>query len=339
MFLLSSDITIGNFRFSGVHDVQIKRSIHSYVDTAVIKLPAKAQVNKAGKIQAQGIVTGKQFTDGDPVTIKLGYNGYLVTEFQGFVVRRDLNTPLQINCEGYSYLITRNNISNSWSSITVAGLLNKATAGTNITVQCTVDMTLVNLEQKDTTGAGIIETILKETDGNLCIFFIQPNVLWCGLAYTPCAKGTDPFNMGKTKYRLGYNALRANTLKQRLPQDDPGTHIYVKKKTDGTRLQGQSTDIAGAAMKYKKALNRIADEGSLAALAQEHQYRKNYAGYEGGITAFLQPECGPGYQAWITDSNYPERDGWYLVEGVEVTFGISGARRKIDIGPLISAAK
>ncbi|MDR3681542.1 MAG: hypothetical protein P4L41_16360 [Flavipsychrobacter sp.] len=335
MFQLSSDITIGNFHFSGVHEVKIKRSIHSYVDTATIKLPAKAQVSKNGKILSQSVITGKQFTDGDPVTIKLGYSGLLIEEFKGFVTSRDLDIPLQVTCEGYSYKLKRNNLSVIAENITIADLLQYATARQDITVICDVDITLVNVELSSLTGAGIIDSILKETDGNLCIFFIAPTVLWCGLVYTPYAKGNDVFNMGQSRYRLGYNVLKDNSLKQRVPQDDPGIWIYTKKKTNGTLLTGQSTDMSGASKRNTQTLNRIADEKTLAALAQEHQYRDNYTGYEGSINAFLQPYCSPGFQAWISDDKYPERNGFYLVEGTEVTFGTSGARRKIDAGPLL----
>ncbi len=335
MFQLSSDITIGNFHFSGVHEVKIKRSIHSYVDTAIIKLPAKAQVSKNGKVSSQSVITGKQFTDGDPVTIKLGYNGVLKEEFKGFVISRDLDVPLQVICEGYSYKLKRNNLDDTWENITVADLLQKATDGLGITVICDVNITLVNLDQNCDTGADIIDSILKETDGNLCIFFIAPTVLWCGLVYTPYAKGNDVFNMGQSRYRLGYNVLKDNSLKQRVPQDDPGIWIYTKKKTNGTLLTGQSTDMPGAAKRNTQTMNRIADETTLALLAQEHQYRDNYTGYEGSLNAFLQPYCSPGFQAWISDDNYPECNGFYLVEGTEVTFGTSGARRKIDAGPLL----
>jgi len=339
MFYLTSDITIGNFRFSGAHEVQIKRSIHSYVDSATIKLPAKAQVSKKGQVVSSNTVTGKQFNDGDPVIIKLAYGDLPITEFKGFVVSRDLNIPLEIKCEGYSYQLKRNNVSGSWKSIKVADLLHHAIANTGINeVICTVDMTLVNIEQNNKTGADIIETIKRETDGTLSVFFIEPDVLWCGLVYTPAAQNKDVFALGKVKYRLGYNALRSNSLKQRMPQDDPGTYIYMKRQSNGKVITGESKAIPGAIKKTKLELNCIADAMTLDMLAQEHQYIDNYNGYEGNLTGFLQPYCTPGYMAFVADSNYPERDCWYLVEGVEISFGTSGARRKIDVGPFIEPA-
>jgi hypothetical protein len=69
MFVLSSDITIGNFRFSGVNKVQIKRSLHGIADTALITIPSIAKVVSGDKGNPEKVITGKQFKDGDPVNI------------------------------------------------------------------------------------------------------------------------------------------------------------------------------------------------------------------------------------------------------------------------------
>ncbi len=70
-------------------------------------------------------------------------------------------------------------------------------------------------------------------------------------------------------------------------------------------------------------------------MANEKQYSKNYSGYEGTITAFLQPFCQPGYLASISNSSYKERNGRYLVLSTKVTFGTRGATREIGLGPLL----
>src|SRR6185312_15096362 len=105
MFALNSDITIGDFRFAGVHDVHIQRTIHSIMEAATIKIPSIAKIVKNGKALAETVVTGAQFEAGDEVKIQLGYNGQYETEFKGFVSSVDLNMPLTIVCEGYSWLM------------------------------------------------------------------------------------------------------------------------------------------------------------------------------------------------------------------------------------------
>ena len=89
MFVPGSEITIGQFRFSGAHEVRIKQSLHSIVNTATIQIPSVAKIIRDGKMNPKGIITGKQFNDGNEVTIRLGYNNDLKTEFKGFVKRRN----------------------------------------------------------------------------------------------------------------------------------------------------------------------------------------------------------------------------------------------------------
>jgi len=339
MFVLGSDITIGSFRFSGVHEAKIKRSVHSYVDTASIQIPSIGSIKyKTNSSNPKIEVLGTKFKDGDKITINLGYDGKMQQEFRGFVKKRDLNMPLTIECEGYSYQLARNSISGNWSSISVKDFLSKAITGTDITLQCTVDMQVRNVKANKNTGAQIIDYIHKLTDGTLGIFFIQPDVLWCGLLYTPYIQGTDPLSMGSVQYRLGYNCIKDNALKEKTITDNPIIHQYGKRLVNGTQLVAQSDPYKGELVKLtqKKILNHIDGQALLKKLAQEKAYRANYEGYEGHITAFLQPYCLPGYKAYITDNRYPERNGTYLVETVEVIFGQNGARRTIEIGPKLS---
>ncbi|MGN6568229.1 MAG: hypothetical protein ACTHJ0_09765 [Flavipsychrobacter sp.] len=342
MFVLKSSISIGvpgkQLQFTGVHQVVIKKSIHSYIDTATIMLPSISYLRtKINSSNPQRVITGNQFNDGDPISISLGYNDDLKEEFRGFIKRRNLNMPLEIECEGYSYRLRRNNIKGSWPSISVKDLLEKAVDGLGITLQVNTDISLSNVVISNWTAAQVIDFILKETDGCISIFFIQPNVLWAGLVYTPCSNGNDTFNLSTVKYKLGYNVVKDNSLKVRVPEDDAVKVNFSKKLSTGEKLSESSSATEKTIIRnYRKLLNHIAASPILKALALEKQKRFSYIGYEGRINAFLQPYALPGYKAYIEDTQYAERNGTYLVEGIEVVYGIRGARRIIDIGPQIS---
>lgn len=343
MFILSSDITIGNFRFSGVNSVQVKRSIYSIADTAIITLPSIAKTVLNGKVNETGIVTGKQFSDGDPVTIKLGYNGDLQTEFKGFVKQRNLNMPLEVVCEGYSWLLRKNAGQTFWKSITVKELLkaavSKAGAAGKITVRCEVDYELRNINTGAETAFDLINNISKYTDNSLTCFFIEPDVLWCGLVYTAAANGEDILEGGTVSYRLGYNVVKDNYLKERFTEDDPVQVRFSKKLANGDK-GSQTSDVFKKINRTRnKILNHIKDAVVLKQLANEKAYKTNYSGYEGYLKAFLQPFAWPGFKAYVEDSRYPERNGTYLIEGTEVLFGIHGARRIVEVGPKIGFAK
>ncbi len=343
MFILTSDISIGNFRFSGVHDIQIQSSVYSIVSAAIIKIPSISKITVKDKASPDLVVTGNQFKEGNPVTIQLGYNNELKTEFTGFVKSRNLNMPLEIECEGYSWLIRRNNISGFWQTIALKELLEKAVsdlyAGYKINVQCDLDITLRNLTVDNMCGFDLIENISKYTDNALSLFFIQPDTLWCGYRYIPLAKGTDFFNLGIVDYRLGYNAMDENQLTQRNPEVDLVKVIYSKRLPDGTKVSQSSDVYSQSNYTRSKVLNHISDSDQLKQLANEKAYQLNYTGFEGTITSFLQPFAAPGYLANITDSRYPRLNSRYLIEGTQVNYGIDGARRIIEIGPIVGFAK
>ena len=343
MFVLSSDITIGNFRFGGVHEVNIKRSLHSIVETAVIKIPSVAKVVTGNNALPGVITTGQQFSDGDPVTIKLGYDGVLQNEFVGFVKRRNLDMPLEIECEGYSWLLRRTNVNIGETTITISELLRKAVAsiegGYAIKIQCTADYTLENVNIPHASGFDIINNIAKYTDGALNCFFIQPDTLWCGLVYTPYAGGNDVFDTGLVNYKLGYNAIKNNSLKERLSENDPVKVTYNTKLSTGDKVSESSDVFKDFVRAHSKVLTQLKDATALKQLANEKAYKLNYSGYEGCIQGFLQPYAAPGYQAYVADERYPERNGTYIIEGIEVRFGINGARRTAEIGPMLGFGK
>ena len=288
--------------------------------------------------------TASIFRDGDPVTINLGYNGDLRQEFMGFVRTRDLNMPLTIECEGYSYqLRLKQSISHYYPSTTVKGLLEAATKGTDVTVICDVDITLQKIKLVNASASKIIDFIHEVTDHNLCIFFISPTVLWCGLAFTEYANGNNPFpqtgfnlsngDTASIAYRLGYNTVKDNRLRMRLPSE-PVQILYHGKLATGDVVITESKGKYHQT-KIRHMLNNLQSSATLQELAQEKEYRKNYSGYEGEINGFLQPYCQPGYKVTVKDSRYKERDGDYLATAINVDFGVNGAKRSVTLGPRI----
>lgn len=338
MFVLNSDITIGSFNFSGVHEVRIERNMHSYEDRAYIKLPSIARVSNGKKVDATKVSTATKFKDGDKVTIRLGYDNDLQTEFEGFVKRRQLGMPLEIECEGYSRLLRLQTITANLSKgIDVKQLLELACNGTGITVDCRVSFMIYGRNLVNANGCEVLDEIKKVSDGTLTIFFIEPKKLWCGLTYTPYLAGTEVFALPTAKYRLGYNCIKDNALKERIPNEKVQVIINGQLATgDAVRTQ---SDEKVAARKVKMLINGVRDVAVVKTFANEKANNMNYQGYEGSLTGFLQPYCLPGYNVVVKDSTYPERDGTYMAEGVYVTFGQNGARRRVELGPRLSGAK
>lgn len=338
MFVLNSNITIGRFQFSGVHDVRISTGLGSVTSMAYVQLPARASIVKQGQATESGVVTSHQFKEGDEVTIKLGYSGDLKTEFKGFVKQMDMNRPLTVICEGYSWLLRRNQVNISKRSVSIKTLLNEAVKGlAGIEVECEADIHLNNI-QVNGTGADVINAIHEHTDHTLTIFFKDWNKLWCGNLKTKVAQNGDTLKMGKVQYRSGFNIFSNNTLKKRNTTDDPVEVKYSKRDSEGTVLTGNSAAFKKAVRKHSKLLNQVKEATALKLLAEEKAYKENYEGFEGNVQTFLEPFVQPGFIASLTDNLLELEARDYLVEAVTTHFGISGARRSVELGPATAFA-
>jgi hypothetical protein len=335
MFVLSSEITIGKFKFSGVNEVQVKRSIHSVVDTATIKLPTKAHILKKGRDNTDSIVTAQQFQAGDKVTIKLGYDDSLAEEFRGFVVQVSQDTPITVDCEGYSFQLKNKNVSGSWSKPKLKDLVDEIVKGTDIKVEMVSgsDIEFVNVRADNKTGFEMLDMVLKATGGSVDAWFVEPDKLKVGLVYVPAGDELKyVLQQEAIKYRINYNAIQSNDLKVKVAL--PVTVVVKNAESKRDRNANTVTD-----QKIKNYVLNHISKAALQKIKDTLKLKQSYNGYEGKLTAFLRPLCYPGCTATITDSRYKDRNGDYLIESVEVNFGSNGARRTVEVGPKLSAAR
>ena len=349
MFVLNSDITIGTFRFSGVNDIKVKRSLYSYKDTAYITLPQKCRIKRKGSID-----NFKPISDiiqaGQSVKIDLGYNGLLKTEFEGFVTRVGLEVPTVIECEGYSWkLRSEINVSGSLKATKASELLalavgggeivngsfkQKSSSSMGINVIVSHDVDLVNVGLNKHNGCDIIDFIKKSSYGALNVFFINPRTLWCGLVFTPFAHSIDPFQIGSVSYRPGYNCLKDNGLKVRIPTE-PVEVVVRGMLPNGQRINvnGNISKAIKSARSEQVSSNYLTNGSQAKIMAQEKQTSYNHKGLEGVLTGFLQPFCWPG---WVTNIVIDKKNsGKYLVTATEVHFGMNGACRQVEVGAML----
>jgi hypothetical protein len=334
MFILSSKIIIGSFSFSGVNQLSIKRSMKSVFDTAKITIPHTVYIKRKGGKPAMAEPLMSVIADGDPVEIWLGYNNELKLEFKGFISTRQLSAELQatIECEGYSYKLRNNvDITKFYATTSASGLLSPLASLAGIQVKVTDDMSIKNIRLVHADGVEIVQELEKISMNTLAIFFVNPTTLWCGIVYSNYANNIDPLQSGTVKYKLGVNCIKDNSLKKRTTTEKVSI-AYNGMGVNGDRIQTTSEE-KNAKRKVQRTVNRVGDTNDVKKMAIEKEYRMNYQGYEGRLTGFLQPFCAPGWVASIQDPSYPDLDGKYLVEETEVTFGISGARRIVTIGP------
>lgn len=328
MFVLGSIITIGNIRFRGVNGLTIQKSILELKQGGVIRIPSKGVLKQNGQRLPGSVETKSLFKEGDPVKIELAYNGRFRTEFVGFVSRVNLKTPTEIEVEGYSWILRKKKtIVKSWKSTTLLEVLQEVVSGTDIKLHEKIpDIPLKNLVVNKATGAQLIEYLKELLKGTLTACFFG-DTLYCGLVYADVTQAT-------VKYLVGNNMVSADDLKYREAKNEEVNIQFQIREPDG-KMKTISTGKTGGVVKVEK-LSAVTDSKHMEEIAKAKLLQESYDGYEGSLTAFLEPFIEHGYRMELRDNRYKEREGNYFVLGVQTDYGQSGARRKIEIGVKLS---
>jgi hypothetical protein len=317
-YYLSAEITIGGKKFSRVNSVEIETDMRRLEDIATIKLPTTARLVRDGEMISE-VETARTFAVGDEVSIKLGYDGELREEFHGFVRKIRPNTPLEIECEDAVFLLKRKPLKRSFKNTTLKELLNYILADTGISLAGEPPgVNFTHFYLRDNISAAKALQKLKEEYG-LTIYFKSFKSLFVGIA-------SD--DDGKTvKYRFGENVID-NDLEW---TDEADVKMRVKAihvKANNTQVKKEVGDPDGELRTIY--LYDLEKESDLERLALEELKKQTYSGYRGTFKTFLLPVVRVGNIASITDPNFPERAGSYLVEKVKVTYDEGGARRIVS---------
>lgn len=319
MFQMTAAISIGNFKPITATSVKWARNVDNYCDSAMIQLPAQARLKRGDQVKM--VQTNSELSEGMPVTIRLGYNGNNKVRFRGFIKRINFAVPLEVECEGYSYLLRKLSFTKSYSSVTVKQLLEDVVAGTDIKLSSQIpNIPLKNIRFKNVNGYEILDYLKEKC---LLSSYFNFDELYVGLKYLE--------NKTEVRFRLGWNTVKSNDLKFQDKRELADVKIILEKsQLDGLKKYASSGPKDGAVKKMD--IRHITDQSILDAIANEQKAKLSQAGYEGKITAFAEPYAEPGMVAVITDRLYPERTGRYFIEGVSGDFGPSGGRQKIQIG-------
>jgi hypothetical protein len=319
MFILDGKVTIGNFTFNSVHEIEITKSVEELSDTAIIKLPTRFKVRQNGS---------QQFTEdaikvGDKVVITLAYEGkYSGVEFMGFVKKISPKIPLEIHCEDALWVLRRKNITNTWGKTTMKEILQEVVKGTSVELASNIpNIKLDKWIIKNANGAQVLESLKK--DLLMTIFINDEGKLYCGLEQLT--------NIGQTVvYDLNYNLVE-NSLEFKSKEDRRiKVNFEYIDPTTNKRKSIEVGDADGEQRSFKTSV--ISDAKQLKKMALSEIEKLKYDGFDGDITSILMPYATRGMKAKIIDKEHPNREGNYFIKKVVTTFGTGGARRKVSIG-------
>ena len=313
MYILNWDLRIGKYKVQTLKEVQIKTSVLNLSDTATIEMPGQ-YLNTWRTIEDKVHV-------GDPVTIQLGYNNDLETEFTGYLKRiaRDDNS-LVLECEDALYLMDKTVADMEYKQITIEALLNKITSQVDpdITVVCEYDFTYEKIVVFKSTALDVLKKIHSDTKANI---WFEGKTLHVHPVYQEKKEG-DKSVIYDTEVNVQSNELKWKD------QSDRKIQIEVAYTNAKGEISKQQYGVSGG-----EKVTRYVDASSEDDLkkAAENEYNLwNYSGYEGNLTGWLVPIVKAGGSVRLRDKERPE--GTYYVTGVEIEFGQSGAKRKVTLG-------
>lgn len=335
-------MTIGDYDFDFVNEIQIVSTWDELTDRAYITVPRKLRVKKDG-LFADAITAGDSalWKRNDPVRIDAGYDLNHANLFTGYITRVSPKLPLQFECEDRMYKLkqtivgkTAANTINAYGSITLSQLL-------SITIpQSLRDELSFSVRNEDITfgkftltkAVTIAELLdyFRKRFGLSCFF--QDDVLSVGFAYNITSVSqvsTDELS----EFRFQHNIIDDSMLDY-VRDDDVRIKINaISVKPDNTRISVEVGDEDGE-LRTLHFYNL--SETDLRKLANESLQKLKYEGFRGSFTTFLQPTVKHGQAVKLTDPLIPDRNGVYLVKQVVTTIGMNGGRQEITLDRKIS---
>jgi len=317
MFNMSWKITIGNFRLMYIEDVSIKHSVEELADTATITLPA-TMYNKSLDVE-------NKLARGNKVTIELGYNDNLKTEFEGYI--ESITTDggaVKLICEDEIFQYRKSIPDTQLKNNSVADILKYVNSNidTSFGLDCDYSFTYDTFTIKSNTGYDILKKIQEEAKPNV---YVKDKKLHIHPRYAQ--------TFGNAQYDFSVNIESAD-LKYR-KEDERKYMVEINGKgSDGKPIKIQQGTSGGD--KETINISAVSSTSSLTQMAKEILICKVFTGYEGNFTGWLIPYCDAGYEVSIRDKEYEYKNGKYYAIAVETTFAQSGAKRKITLGKKLS---
>jgi len=315
-------VKVEGYKAFGCHSMEWKRHLDNYADSAKFTVPAVCRMAGAPETYEAPVATGLKFREGAKVELACGYDGNNVTRFKGFIKRINFKVPLEVECEGYSYQLRKKRMPNkNYKQTPLRTILEDIVKGTDIKLSDKIPSVKISVNFIDCNGLECLDWL---KDKVLLTAYFNFDELYVGLRYLN--------RYGKTvKHRLDWNVIKDDELLFETNKEgaDVKIHLLVPDRKKGKTGIGNN--------KYSRTkqlrVNGVEQgDGFLAQLQDDLQKKQNLQGYSGRITAFLEPLAEPNMVSQIIDKKYAERNGKYVIEGVDGSFGRSGGRQKIQIG-------
>jgi len=310
MFVMQWHITIGSFQLSMMERVEVVRSVEQLSDTASIVLPGTF-LNKTLDIEAR-------IHKGDKVLIKLGYDNYLRTEFEGYLERiATENDAINLHCEDALYNFRIALPDREFVKPDIGQLL-RYLLPKGFDLACDYQFTYDRFVVRNQTALQLLKQLQEETKTNI---YLKANTLHVNPPYSKL--------FGEASYSFQHN-IEKSELEYRHADDRKVQVLVEGKSPDGKVLRATAGQSGGDVVNLR--IEGVSHLPSLQKLADEQLKVKSYTGYNGSFTAWLIPYCDAGYKVNLYDDDYQYKSGSYYAIEVITQMSKDGASRKIKLG-------
>lgn len=320
MYQMKHDIVFVNngkkFKLQLLNAVEIKTSVENLVDTASIILP-ESVMNNVLQIE-------DKISRGAQVTIRLGYDDKIQTEFVGYVTEIvNKSGTLSIECEDALFVFRKTVPDKQFKPAKVKDVLQYLIDNVDSSFKLEMDADYGITYEKFTIyqaeAFDVLKKIQEELKANM-YFDTESKTLHFHAPYKQ--------ERGKVSYDMSRN-VESSSLEYKRASSRKVEVIVESTKIDGTVSKVTMGTTGGEQIKMKVGAMSEADMKKVAETALQ---QNNADRYEGTITTWLLPYVAPTYRAKFIDNDYAERNGSYYVTGVDVSFSDGGGKRTLKFG-------
>lgn len=330
MYRMSHEIRIGETVLPLLTSVKIRKDVTKLTDTATITCPAVSHGRNLAFVK--GIAKWQR------VSIKLGYDDRLETEFEGYVKSVATHeNMLEIECEDALLLFQRVDIPDGeLKNPTLAQVLEYVLGKVNdfirteklgepLGLNCAYEYGYNKKAFLNETAYSVMESVQKEGLPNI---FIHDNVLNIVPQFMETA--------GEATYSMQRNICKEGMKLKWRDANNEGLYVEVKgKNKEGKEVKATKGKPNTGNKLTVDFGSRITDQTSLETIADNIYRQKVYTGYEGDFAGWLVPFCDAGYLIRITDERDTLRAGRYYVTAVTVEYSSSGGKRTVSLGAVL----
>lgn len=320
--IITTDVVTGkNLVITSVVGCEIESTWKALTDTAKITMPRNIRILN-GNIN-------DIIKRGSSVSISMGYDGVMNTEFVGYVARVSSKIPFDIHCEDEMWNLKQTNFTKAYGKTTLKEIVSYLYPGK----AKVIDLELPSYRINKVSAAKVFAS-LKEQYG--IVTYFQDQVLHVGFAY-------DWASQKEAIYHFQRNVPEdGNDLEYKLPED-------YKVKVRGTSMQPgnkfieyTATDAGGEEYNPSGKKKFDGDEitlpfapnltkDQLKVLVDDKIKKYKIGGYKGTLAAYGIPFVKHGDIAHFVNRLYPETEGRYFIDKTTVKYG-EGYRRILEPG-------